>query len=126
MTSTKQRIRVIERKLKPKERVTTMQFRNKLFFAEKARRPICRGSFMIMTDTLLPITAYDEDDPYWLPLALKVDRRENNLDRLMQVFEDATAEQEERLEDIADSFEAELKVAEKSPIHFDMSTGKGE
>lgn len=124
MSCQNQRIRVLERKVKAKERVTTMTHKGRLYFAEKLRRPIRRGGFMILTDIKEIICGYDEDDCYWLYRYTKIDRTEDNMQRMLQIFDDQQAEQDLRLEAIASEFEDEIKRADRGVLTFDMSDGK--
>jgi hypothetical protein len=121
MSCEKERIRVIKRKTKAKDRITTTKYHDKLFFAEQARRPIRRGNVLIITDIKLPITSYDEEDYYWIALHSRVNRTEDNMERLTAAFDRRDEEHAAREDAIMDSFEEELRDADKGRLTFDMS-----
>jgi hypothetical protein len=121
MTSKNQRIRILSRKVKTSDKMTTMEYHGKLYFAEKVRRPVTRGSFMMITDVKLPITTFDEDDFWWIAQYSKQRRGEDNMERLTAVFDRADSEHQARLSEILESLEEELRHAGK--LHFSMSGG---
>ena len=118
MSSEKERIRVIQRKTKPSDKLTTMNYRGKLYFAEQRRAPVKRGNLLLITDIKEPITSFDDGDYYWIALYSKVKRTEDKVSEMLAAIDKQQAEHEARLQAIADEFQDELKSANRMMFSY--------
>lgn len=109
MASIAERKRIVERKLRPGYRITTTIYRGELYFAEKLRRCITRGSIRMMTTVKENICRFNPDDNYKKPLALRIHSPEDAHQKMIASTDAIEAAKEERATVVMDSLEAEYK-----------------
>lgn len=87
MNDTKKR-KLIERKC-ARFGVVPMDYRGKVWFAEKTRKPITVNGNLYMKEELQPITPFKDGDPWYKFHFFLIDKRLDNVERFLEADRDA-------------------------------------
>lgn len=107
--SQSERARIIKRKTRPHERITTKTVRGQFYVCEVVRRMVARGDALIASDMPLEICRFGPADN-WAEYRLQAQTRwDDNHERLTEYFELQQEQRESELQSSLDQMEFNLK-----------------